>query len=607
MSILGITNPHAADADTLSKGSLPKVIKPKKKRSASKKKILSSQESSLFSGPTKSKSSSLTKKSFLGINSFNLNKHQVMHPSWQQQMPVQAPPGFSEALDTFKKVGAGGIGTDFPQGDIGQPFWFSNVGGNHFPREGFTYKPYDTPIVQLSEQLKGYFDDADARMGIDFLAAKVTGGEHYFKAKTKNLSSYVEKWTKKINLNLLTWQIGKELMAFGNCFLRCRVPIWQATKPEDFQVIPIESAVRIWWTPDRRPLWYEFRGAEYNGYFRPGEVIQFTWNPTNGQLFGFGLMAQLTNRVTYMEDTPDGPVIKERESLLDIKHAMQNVFAKIAKRYLPRLIIDANNASEDTADAIREELRVLHDSEDIVHKIPGLKAEMIGNDTRPVDVTGFMDFIQSDIFKALQTSKGRIAGQSAGPTYANGEESAILDEVGLSQFPIQLKFMIETMIVKPWYEFNRTTDEFLWNGLIKVPWDEGDFSLEFGKQTKKDLEPEQIAQWVQMLMQAGQLSPIELRTIAGTVGVPGLLSDFEGGMAPDQPGMSSMMGGPGGGEGGSTAATPFNNPESTMKSDPIGEKGSGDGEGGSSHGVENDTMQQQQQKPTKQKSPFSKA
>jgi len=487
-SFLGITNPHASEADTSSRGSLPKTIKPKKKRSSSAKKktkILSSQESSLFSGPTKSKIKN--KKNMLQIESFNLNKHQVMHPSWSQQMPVKAPPGFSEALETFKKVGAGGIGTDFPQGDISQPFWFSNIGGNHFPREGFTYKPYDLPIVPLAEQLKGYRDDADARMGIDFLAAKVTGGEHYFKAKTKNLSSYVEKWTKKINLNWLTWQIGKELMAYGDCFIKCRVPIWQATKPEDFQIIPIESAVRIWWTPDRRPLWYEFRGAEYNGYFRTGEIIHFTWNQTNGQIFGFGLMAQLTNRVTYMEDTPDGPVIKERESLIDIKHAMQNIFAKIAKRYLPRLIIDANNAAEDTTDAIREEMRTLHDSEDIVHRIPGLKAEMIGNDTRPVDVTGFMDFIQSDIFKALQTSKGRIAGQSAGPTYANGEESAILDEIGLSQFPIQLKFQIETMIIKPWYEFNRTTDEFLWNGLIKVPWDEGDFSLEFENKPKRTL------------------------------------------------------------------------------------------------------------------------
>lgn len=601
MSILGINNPHASEADT-SRGALPKVEKKTKKRAT--KKILSSDESSLFSGPTKSRTKQFGSAKYFG-ESFNSKKHQVMHPGWKQDIPTMAPPGFQEALDVFKKsgagfaeVGAGGIGTDFPQGDIGQPFWFSNVGGNHFPREGFTYRPYDTAVVPLSQQLKGYFDDADARMGVDFLAAKTTGGQHYFKAKTKALSSYLEKWTHKINLDLLNWQIGKELLAFGNCFVRCRVPIWEATKPDDFQIIPIESAARIWWTPDRRPLWYEFRGAEYNGYFRPGEVLHFSWNPTNGQLYGFGIMGQLTNRVTYQEDTPDGPVLKERESLLDIKHAMQNVFAKIAKRYLPRLVIDATNAAEDTRDAIREELRVLHDSEDIVHGVKGLKVDMVGNDTRPVDVTGFMDFIQSDIFKALQTSKGRIAGQSAGPSYANGEESAILDEVGLSQFPNQLKFMVESMICKPWYEFNRTTDPFMWNGMIAVPWDEADYSLEFGKQTKKDLEPEQIAQWVQILLGVQQISGLEIRKIAEKVGVPELLSDFEGGMAPDQPGLQT--------EGLGGGGTPLQDASQQMKHSPTGSE---NGEGGSQpgQGVENKQQMQPGMQIPEKKSSRSRA
>jgi hypothetical protein len=292
--------------------------------------------------------------------------------------------------------------------------------------------------------------------------------------------------------------------------------------------------------------------------------------------------------------------MKERESLLDIKHAMQNVFSKIAKRYLPRLIVDATNAGEDTRDAIREELRVLHDSEDIVHGVKGLKVEEVNTDTRPVDVTGFMDFIQSDIFKAVQTSKGRIAGQSQGPTYNNGEESAILDEVGLSQFPNQLKFQVETMIVKTWYEFNRTEDPFILEGIIAVPWDEADFSMEFGKQTKKDLEPEQIAQWVQMLISIGQISGIEVRKIAEKVGVPELLSDLEGGMAPDQPDISQM--------GGESNGTPLRNSTQQMKNNPTG-----DTSGGSDVGTENNSMKNGENKQSMtipgspNKSRFSKA
>jgi len=563
MSMLGIDNPHSDDYSK-SKDVLPAVTK---KRAAKKtpKKVTNTHV--LF------RDKNYDKRIVTQEEAFALTKATRFAPYYRAMHPTEAPPGLSEALNMYEKgqnikgeqtLGAGSIGTDFPQGDIGQPFWFSNIGANHFPREGFTYRPFDLPKVTHSDQLKGYLDDEDAKMGIDFLAAKTTGGEHYFTAKTKFLSSYVESWTKKVNLNWLNWQIGKELLAYGNCFVRCRVPIWKASKPEDFQILPIESMVRIWWTPDRRPLWYEFRGAEYNGYFRPGEVMHFIWNPVNGQVFGFGIMAQLTNRVTYLEDTADGAIIKERESYLDIKHGLQNVSYKVMKRYLPRLVIDAEKASEETRDSIREELRQIHDSEDIVHGVKGLKIDEIGNQTRPIDPQVFMDMFQSSIFKAVQTSKGRIAGQSEGPSYANGEESAILDEVGLSQFPIQLKFQIETMIVKPWYEFNRISDPHLYDGMIAVPWEAGHFEMNFGKQSKKDLEPEQIAQWIQILQNAGQIAGSEIRKIAEHVGVPELMSDAEGGMNPDlEPIGAANAGGPG-------EQAPLENSTQQMKTNPAG-------------------------------------
>ncbi len=573
LSILGIENKFAGEAKK-GKGALPAEPKPIKKTRTRKKKAPTKikHEHTLFIPKrdpnfAKLKSSSLTKSEAFGLTGANHFRpyHYAMHPT-------EAPPGLSEALDVYEKseVGAGGIGTDFPQGDIGQPFWFSNIGGNHFPREGFTYRPFDTPIVVHKEQLKGYFDDEDARMGVDFLAAKTTGGDHYFTAKTKFLAEYVESWTKEINLNGLIWKVAKELLAFGNSFVRLRVPIWQAKRPDDFQMLPIESMVRIWWTPDRRPLWYEFRGAEYNGYFRPGEVIHFQWNQTNGQIFGFGIMAQLTNRVSYLEDTPDGPIVKERESYLDIKHGLQNVSYKVMKRYLPRLVIDASKAGEETRDAIREEMRVLHDSEDIVHGITGLKTTEIGTQTRPIDPQAFMDLFQSSIFKAVQTSKGRIAGQSQGPSYANGEESAILDEVGMSQFPIQLRYMIENYIVKPWYESHRIVDDHIFNGIIAVPWKAGHFELNFGKQSKKDLEPEQVAQWVQILQSAGQIAPSEIRKVAEYVGVPELASDAEGAMNEDLEGVSG---------GQVDGGVPLNDAANAMKNNPTGGPGANGDEG----------------------------
>ena len=578
--MLGTENPHAKDAAATGPAVLPAVEKVKKKTKKvdtkkSIKNVIHRDKKSTLMVP--SRDPRFPARELPKSEAFGLTRAEYYKPYHNMLNPTQAPPGLKEALEVYDKTGAGGIGTDFPQGDIGQPFWFSNVGGNHFPREGFTYRPFDTPHVIFNEQVKGYFDDEDARMGIDFLAAKTTGGEHYFTAKTKFLSSYVESWTKDVNLNWLNWQIAKELLAYGNCFVRCRVPIGLAKRPEHFQILPIESMVRIWWTPDRRPLWYEFRGAEYNGYFRPGEVIHFAHNQTNGQIFGFGIMGQLTNRVTYLEDTPDGPVIKERESYLDIKHGLQNVSYKVMKRYLPRLVIDASKAGEDTRDAIRDEMRVLHDSEDIVHGITGLKTTEIGTQTRPIDPQVFMDMFQSSIFKAVQTSKGRIAGQSQGPSYANGEESAILDEVGLSQFPVQLKFMIENMIVKPWYESHRITDPNMFNGLIAVPWKAGHFEMNFGKQSKKDLEPEQVAQWVQILQTAGQIAPQEIRKIAESVGVPELASDAEGGMNRDLDGATNM-----GQQGGDVG---LKDASSQMKTNPVNGGQSGN-EGVSSPGPE---------------------
>lgn len=512
MSILGINNPHAKNHKGSSSTALPKESK----------KVFSTKES--FKSTGNDNLHGFRKSGY----KTNTPKRYILNYADMAPVPLNSPPELKEALDTYKKVGAGGVGYDFPQGDIGQPFWFSNIGGNHFPREGFTYRPYDLPLVPFNIQFKGYVDDEDAKMGVDFLAAKTTGGKHYFKAKTQNLSKYVENWTSSINLDWLTWTISKELLAFGNCFVKCRVPIWEARRKEDFQILPITSLARVWWTPDRRPLWYEFRGADYNGYFRPQEIYHFVWNEPNGQVLGFGIMAQLTNRITYSEDTADGPIIKEREPLLDIKHQMQNVSSKIMKRYLPRNVISAPKADVTARNAIADTMRTLHDSEDIIHGVDGLKIETINNDTRPIDVANFMDLTQSSIFKAVGTSKGRIAGQSQGPTYANGEQSAILDEIGLSQFPIQLKKQIQDFFVKPWFEMNRPLDDNIHNGSLAVTWEMAELEMEFGKQTKKDLLPEELAQWAQILSANGVLTKRELRKIAEKAGVPELMTEVEG-------------------------------------------------------------------------------
>jgi len=438
----------------------------------------------------------------------------------------------SSLMEAYRglKTGAGGIGEDFPQGYIGSPFWFSNIGGNHFPREGFTYQPWDIPVIDFSQQMQGYKDDTDAQMGINFLAAKSTGGMHYFKGKTERIISHVTKWTKQVNMNKISWQIAKELLGFGNSFWRLRRPIWECDSFDDFMQIPIESSARIWWTPDRRPLWYEFRGAQYNGYFRPNEIIHFSWNSLNGQIYGFGIMAQLVNKIFYYEDTADGPVLKQRESLMDIKHGMQNTIYKTLKRYIPRNVYNAKKADDTTLDNMRDSLKILNENEDVVAGIPELEIKELGSATRAFDPSGYADLFQSDIFKAIGSSKGRIAAGNEGPTYANGKESSVLDEIGLAMFPLELAAAITKNFIKPWYQFNQVYDPMIAGGLYPVPWEVTDLEFIFGKQEKVDMDAAAAQSWAQMLNQTGSITPLELRKAAEKYGFP-LISTEEGKVA----------------------------------------------------------------------------
>ena len=437
----------------------------------------------------------------------------------------------------LSNTGAGNIKPDFPQGDVGSPFWFSNIGGNHFPREGFTYQPFDTPLVPFKDQLQGYIDDEDAKMGIEFLAHSATGGQHYFKGKTEGLIGHMRDFSKRIELDWIARQIAVELLAYGNSFWRLRKPIWEVDSLEDFQQIPIDSAARIWWTPDRRPIWYEFRGAGYNGYFRPYEILHFVWNPVNAQIFGYGAMPQLVKEVQYSEQTPEGPQDMVRMPYLDIKHGMQNLVYRSLFRYLPRNVYEAPQSDETERDDIRSELRMLFPGEDLVHGSAGLKVQELGSGTRAYEPNAFMDLFQGAIFKAVQTSKGRIAGQSQGPTYANGEESAVLDEVGLSFFPIALKNQLAAKILKPWYYFHEFTDPRVAGGLVSIPWDKTDYEMMFGRALKKDLEPDQMLAWIQFLAEKGGISLKEIRNAAELANVP-LSSDEEGNLPGMQPGSS---------------------------------------------------------------------
>jgi len=105
MSILGVNNPYSKENTGSPFKALPK------ERAASPQK-----RSEAF---TTTRSPEGFRKSSTGDHM--TRKRKFVSYAELAPVPLNSPPELKEALDSYKKIGAGGIGYDFPQGDIGQP------------------------------------------------------------------------------------------------------------------------------------------------------------------------------------------------------------------------------------------------------------------------------------------------------------------------------------------------------------------------------------------------------------------------------------------------------------------------------------------------------
>lgn len=137
------------------------------------------------------------------------------------------------------------------------------------------------------------------------------------------LTEYLEDFSRGIDFDTFDTIMVKELLWYGNSVWKPRMGIQNVRSFDDLMHIPISSFVRVWWDRQRQPYKYEFRGAEYQGYHNPGEVIHFVWNPIDASVFGTGFGASMTSPRFFSQVSSNGLIDNKLPSLLERKYATQ--------------------------------------------------------------------------------------------------------------------------------------------------------------------------------------------------------------------------------------------------------------------------------------------
>lgn len=394
---------------------------------------------------------------------------------------------------------------------LSQPVWgpeISTVGA--YSREGYTSKTFDTPAIPFVVQTLALQQDEDVQLSVNKLAAQVTGGEHYIKGVNDSVTEYLSQFSKNINFDTFDTLLIRELLWYGNSVWKPRMGIANVKSFDDLMHIPISSFKRVWWDRQRQPYKYEFRGAEYQGYHNPGEVLVFTWNNVNASVFGTGFGTSVTSpRIFEMSLNGDKTETLQLPSMLDRKYAIEFLMQMASQRYVTRNVYIAQGASEEERAQLESQVEQLTIGQDLVAGT-GLEVQELGTNTRTFDPTEFTETTTAQIMKALNDFSGK-QGSEKNATFANAEQSQESGEIGLSAFNIHVKTQLENKLFKPWYEANPIWSNDYLGGLMFMLWDDIKFELNFGAVEKKDIPIEAHIKLLELLMGSGiPLSPKSL-------------------------------------------------------------------------------------------------
>ena len=404
---------------------------------------------------------------------------------------------------------------------LSQPVWgpeISTVGA--YSREGYTSRSFDTPAISFRSQSIALQRDEDVQLAINDLSSKVTGGQHFFKGKNEAFINYMEDFAKRLHFDTFDTELVKELLWYGNSVWKPRMGIRNVQNASDLMHIPISSFVRIWWDRQRQPYKYEFRGAEYQGYHNPGEILHFLWNPVDASAFGTGFGVSVTSPREFslplsMEDSVD----VQLPSMLERKYATQFTMQMAEQRYVTRNVWVADGASADQRAALQSSIEQAQVGQDVVSGT-NVEVKELGSQARNFNPEQFSDMTQGPLFKALNDFRGKQAGEST-HSYANAERASILDEVGLTAFPISVKEQLEEKLFKPWYDGNPFYDAYYMGGMMPVPWETVDFTVNFGQVEKKDIAVEDMTKLIDLYIKSGiPTDPQQMLKLFEKAGLP---------------------------------------------------------------------------------------
>jgi len=282
---------------------------------------------------------------------------------------------------------------------LSQPVWgpeISTVGA--YSREGYTSKSFDAPAIRFSTQETALQFDEDVQLAVNDLSSKVTGGKHYIKGLNESFIEYMEDFTKNLHFDIFDTTLVKELLWYGNSVWKPRMGIANVRSFHDLMHIPISSFVRIWWDRQRVPYKYEFRGAEYQGYHNPGEVLHFKWNPVNASVFGTGFGVSATSPRNFtMPLSSEDSVDVELPSMLDRKYSTQFTMQMAEQRYITRNVWIADGASADQRASLQRNIEQAQIGQDVVAGT-NVEVKELGSQGRNFNAAQFADITQGPLF-----------------------------------------------------------------------------------------------------------------------------------------------------------------------------------------------------------------
>jgi len=407
-------------------------------------------------------------------------------------------------------------------GGLSQPVWgpeISTVGG--YSREGYTSRTFDLPEVPFRVQAAALQRDEDVQLAINDLSSKITGGQHYVKGDSESFIEYMEDFTHNFHFDTFDTELVKELLWYGNSVWKPRMGIANVQSFNDLMHIPISSFMRIWWDRQRVPYKYEFRGAEYQGYHNPGEILHFKWNPVNASVFGTGFGVSVTSTRDFsMPLNGEDSVDIRLPSMLDRKYSTQFTMQIAEQRYISRNVWIADGASADQRAALQANIEQAQIGQDLVAGV-NVEVKELGSQARNFNPAQFADITQGPLFKALNDFRGKQAGEST-HTFANAERAALLDELGLTSFPISVKEQLDEKFFKPWYDANPFYDVSYYGGMIPVPWYMGRFELNFGQVEKKDIAVPDMIKLIELYLQSPSIpqDPKQILKLFEQAGLP---------------------------------------------------------------------------------------